>query len=154
MSVLAPPYQQFLVPLKRVLRHQCSAASFDKTDNLTIKFLGLAASNGMTQPCQHNIHIYLQYGGTFTARSCHAVPLCAARHSVDVPLCSKSWERAGWYFGVQSVTLCGMETSTLESWLYAFNYLILWLYEQKIVFNFFRLFKLQKLVNFFLTDTW
>ncbi len=65
----------------------CRAASFDGTDNLPIEFLGRAASNGMPQPSRHNIHIYLWHGATFAVQPCHTLPLCAARHSVDVPLC-------------------------------------------------------------------
>ncbi len=41
------------------LRHQCHAAAFDVSDNLPIKFLSRTASNGMPQPSQCNIHIYL-----------------------------------------------------------------------------------------------
>ncbi len=66
-------------------RHQCSTASFDRTDNLPIKFLGCAASNGMPQPSRRNVHIYFRHGATFAAWPCCAVLLCAAWHSVDVP---------------------------------------------------------------------
>ncbi len=44
------------------------------TDNLPIKFLGHAASNGMPQPSRRNIHIYLWHGATFALRPCHCVP--------------------------------------------------------------------------------
>ncbi len=67
------------------LRHQCHVASFDGTDSLPIEFLGHAASNGILQPSRRNAHIYLRHGVTFDAWSCRAVPLCVARHSVDVP---------------------------------------------------------------------
>ncbi len=55
------------------------------TDNLPIEFLGHAASNGMPQPSQRNVHIYLWYGATFATQPCRTLPLYAARHSVDVP---------------------------------------------------------------------
>ncbi len=61
-------------------------ASFAWTDDLPIKFLGRAASNGMLQTSRRNIHIYLWHGVTFAAWPCRTLPLCATRHSVDVPL--------------------------------------------------------------------
>ncbi len=64
----------------------CRAVSFDATDNLPIKFLGHAASNGRLQPSQLKVHIYLWHVATFAAQSWHTWPLCAAQHSVDVPL--------------------------------------------------------------------
>ncbi len=62
-------------------RHQCRATSFNETNNLPIKLLGCAASNGMLQQSRSNVHIYLWHGATFVVQ-----PLYAARHSVDVPL--------------------------------------------------------------------
>ncbi len=64
----------------------CRAASFDGTDNLPIEFLGRAAWNSMPQPSRRNIHIYLWLGATFAAQPFRTLPLCAAWHSVDVPL--------------------------------------------------------------------
>ncbi len=65
--------------------HQCRAASLDGTDNLPIKFLDSAASNGMPQPSRRSIHIYLRHGPTFAARPCRTVLLCVAWHCMDVP---------------------------------------------------------------------
>ncbi len=79
-------FSNWLIPFWNPLLIICRVASFDETDNLPIEFLGCAASNGMPQPSWHNVHIYLRYGATFAARPCCAVPLCGARHSVDVPL--------------------------------------------------------------------
>ncbi len=79
-------FSNWLIPFWNPLLIICRAASFDETDNLPIKFLGRAASNGMPQPRRHNVHIYLWHGATFAARPWCPVPLCAAWHSVNVPL--------------------------------------------------------------------
>ncbi len=71
---------------------------------MPIKFLGHAASNGMPQPSRHNVHIYLRPGATFAVWTCHAVPLCAARHSVDAPLCN-----------INSISHCNDESVELTS---------------------------------------
>ncbi len=75
----------WLIPFWNPLLIICRVASFDGTDNLPMEFLGCAASNGMPQPSQCNVHIYLWHGATFATQPCRTLPLCAARHSVDVP---------------------------------------------------------------------
>ncbi len=79
-------FSNWLIPFWNPLLIICRVASFDGTDNLPIEFLGRAASNGIPQPSRCNIHIYLWHGATFAAWPCRTLPLCAARHSVDVPL--------------------------------------------------------------------
>ncbi len=79
-------FSNWLKPFWNPLLIICCAASFDGTDNLPIEFLGRAASNGMSQPSWRNVHIYLWHAVTFAARPCRTLPLCAVRHSVDVPL--------------------------------------------------------------------
>ncbi len=69
---------KWLIPFWNPLFIKCRTASFDGTDNLPIEFLGHAASNGM--PTQHP-HILVAW-----RNFCRTLPLCAARHSVDVPL--------------------------------------------------------------------
>ncbi len=76
----------FLKPFWNPLFIICRAASFDGTDNLPIEFVGCAASNGMPQPSQRNVRIYLWHGVTFATQPCRTLSLCATRHSVDVPL--------------------------------------------------------------------
>ncbi len=61
-------FSNWLIPFWNPLFIICRAASFDGTDNLPIKFLGHAASNGMPQPSRRNVHIYLWYGVTFAAQ--------------------------------------------------------------------------------------
>ncbi len=77
-------FSNWLIPFWNPLFIICCAASFDGTDNLPIKFLGRTASNGMPQPSRRNVHIYLWHGATFAAWPCRTLPLCAARHSVNV----------------------------------------------------------------------
>ncbi len=77
-------FSNWLIPFWNPLLITCHVAFFDGTNNLPIEFLGCAASNGMSQPSRCNVHIYLRHGVTFAAQPCHAVLLCAARHSVDV----------------------------------------------------------------------
>ncbi len=79
-------FLNWLIPFWNLLLIICRAASFNGTDNLPIEFLSRAASNGMPQPSRRNVHIYLWHSATFAAWPCRTLPLCAARHSVDVPL--------------------------------------------------------------------
>ncbi len=79
-------FSNWLIPFWNPLLIICRAASLDGTDYLPIKFLGRVASNGIPQPSQCNVHVYLQHGTTFAAQPCHTVLLCAVWHSVDVPL--------------------------------------------------------------------
>ncbi len=86
----------WLIPFWNTLLIICCVASFDGTDNLPIEFLGYTASNGMPQPSRHNVHVYLWHGATFAAWPCRTLPLCAVRHSVDVPLwwkLSRFWSK-------------------------------------------------------------
>ncbi len=76
----------WLIPFWNPLFIICRAASFDGTDNFPFEFLGHTASNGMPQSSRRNAHIYLWHGATFAARPRSTLPLCAAQHSVDVPL--------------------------------------------------------------------
>ncbi len=79
-------FSNWLIPFWNPLLIICHAVSFDGTNNLRIEFLGHAASNGTPQLSRRSVHIYLWHGATFAARPCRTLPLCAARHSVDVPL--------------------------------------------------------------------
>ncbi len=77
-------FSKWLIPFWNpilIIRH---VASFDGTDNLLIKYLGCAASNGIPQPSRRNVHIYLRDGATFVVQPCHVVSLCAVWNSVDV----------------------------------------------------------------------
>ncbi len=78
-------FSHWLIPFWNPLFIICRTASFDGTNNLPIKFLGHAASNGMPQPSRRNVHIYLWHGTTFAAWPCCTLPHCAAWHSVEVP---------------------------------------------------------------------
>ncbi len=84
-------FSNWLILFWNLLLTICRAASFDGTDNLPIKFLGRAASNGKPQPSRRNIHVYLWHGATFAVRPCCTLPLCATRHNVDAPKDCHLW---------------------------------------------------------------
>ncbi len=90
-------FLNWLIPFWNPLLVICPATSFNGNDNLPIKFLCGVASNSMPQPSRRNVYTYLRHGTTFAVWSCHAVPLCAARHNVNVPLVSSSTFLSQWW---------------------------------------------------------
>ncbi len=92
----------WLIPFWNPLPIICRVASFDGTDNLPIKFLGHAASIDMLQLSRCNVHIYLWHGATFAAWPCRTLPLCATRHSVDIPL----WKNDGFFHSFCNFLKC------------------------------------------------
>ncbi len=98
-------FSNWLIPFWNPLLIICHAASFDGTDNLPIKILDHAASNGMPQPSRCKVHIYLWHGATFATQPCHTLPLCATRHSVDVHL---EWQNMALFVGTGDKTITSL----------------------------------------------